>query len=194
MRFLMGTLFGLVLSLVVSRVMAWRKAPAADEGDCASQLAEAEARRDALRARFQRKLQEPDAEPDAPAAAPAAATAATLTTQDEPSPTRRRPGPVTDDSSGTPGTKPRPSKPNDLTRIEGIGPKIAGLLKADGIETFGDLAKPDTPRLSALLEKAGSRYRLADPSTWAEQAALAAADKWDALETLQDGLKGGRRV
>lgn len=190
MRFLMGTLFGLVLSLVASRVLAWRKGPADGDGDCASQLAEAEAHRDALRARFQRKLQEPDGEVEAPAPA----TAATLAARAEPPRTQGRPGPGTDDSSGVPDTKPPSSKPDDLTRIEGIGPKIAGLLKADGIETFGDLAKTDTPRLSALLEKAGSRYRLADPSTWAEQAALAAAGKWDALTTLQDELKGGRRV
>ena len=32
-----------------------------------------------------------------------------------------------------------------------------------------------------------------DPSTWPEQASLAAAGEWDALQALQDELKGGRR-
>jgi hypothetical protein len=43
-----------------------------------------------------------------------------------------------------------------------------------------------------ILRKAD--IRLADPATWPEQAHLAAAGHWGALETLQNELKGGRRV
>jgi hypothetical protein len=32
-----------------------------------------------------------------------------------------------------------------------------------------------------------------DPSTWPEQGSLASAGEWDALQALQDELKGGRR-
>jgi len=32
-----------------------------------------------------------------------------------------------------------------------------------------------------------------DPSTWARQSKLAAADKWDQLKKLQDELNGGRK-
>jgi len=85
-----------------------------------------------------------------------------------------------------------PSEPDDLEMIEGIGPKIAGLLKAAGITTFAQLAEVDLARVQAILSAAN--LRLADPSTWAEQAKLAAAGDRSGLEALQSRLKGGRRV
>ena len=85
------------------------------------------------------------------------------------------------------------AKPDDLKKIEGIGPKIAGLLVADGIVSFADLAAAKQPQLKAILEAAGSRYKMHDPTTWPTQAKLAAAGNWDKLKTLQDELKGGRK-
>jgi endonuclease III len=82
---------------------------------------------------------------------------------------------------------------DDLTRIEGIGPKIAEMLKQVGITNFAQLAAVDVSRLKEILEGAGLSA-LADPTTWAEQAKLAAEGKWDELQTLQDELKGGRRA
>lgn len=84
-------------------------------------------------------------------------------------------------------------KADDLKKIEGVGPKIAGLLQADGIKNFADLAKAKLPKLQAILEAAGSRYKMHNPTTWPEQAKLAAAGKWDELNKLQDELKGGKR-
>jgi predicted flap endonuclease-1-like 5' DNA nuclease len=86
-----------------------------------------------------------------------------------------------------------PVKPDNLKRIEGIGPKIAQLLNEAGIVTFAQLAATQVDRLDQILEQAGSNYQLADPSTWPEQARLAAAEDWQALTVLQDRLKGGRR-
>lgn len=86
------------------------------------------------------------------------------------------------------------AKADDLTKIEGIGPKIAGLLKADGIVTFADLAKAKTTALKSILEAAGKRYQMHDPSTWAEQAKLAAKGDWTTLNKLQVELKGGKRA
>jgi hypothetical protein len=83
--------------------------------------------------------------------------------------------------------------PDDLTRIEGIGPKITSLLQAAGIVTFAQLAETDVGRLEEILTEADLRG-LADPTTWPEQAWLAASEQWDELETLQEELKGGRRV
>ncbi len=83
-------------------------------------------------------------------------------------------------------------KPDDLEIIEGIGPKIAGLLKAAGITTFAQLAEADLGRVQEILRAAN--LRLADPTTWAEQARLAAEGDWSALETLQNQLKGGRHA
>jgi DNA-directed RNA polymerase subunit beta' len=84
-------------------------------------------------------------------------------------------------------------KPDDLQAIEGIGPKIAGVLQAAGINNFAQLAQVDVARLQEILTEAGIS-RVANPSTWPEQAELAAAGDWEGLETLQDQLKGGRRV
>jgi hypothetical protein len=86
-----------------------------------------------------------------------------------------------------------PVPPDNLQRIEGIGPRISGLLQEAGITTFAQLAESGVDRLEQILSEAGLR-RLADPSTWPEQAGLAAAGDWDALARLQDELKGGRRA
>ena len=92
-----------------------------------------------------------------------------------------------------PVAKPEAPVADDLTRIEGIGPKISSLLQAAAITTFAELAAADVSRLEQILSEAGLAG-LADPATWPEQARLAAAGEWDALETLQDELKGGRQV
>ena len=83
------------------------------------------------------------------------------------------------------------SNPNDLKVVEGVGPKIEGLMKADGINNWSDLAAADVARLQTILDNAGSRYKLAQPRTWPQQAALAAAGDWAALKALQEDLKGG---
>jgi ribosomal protein L30 len=87
----------------------------------------------------------------------------------------------------------KPLAADDLELIEGIGPKIATVLKAAGIATFADLAVADTSRLTEILEQ-DPNLRLADPDTWSEQAALAAAGKWDEFKALTEQLKGGRRT
>jgi predicted flap endonuclease-1-like 5' DNA nuclease len=83
-------------------------------------------------------------------------------------------------------------EPDDLKLIEGIGPKISSLLQEAGIVTFAHLASTDVKRLKQIIADAGLTA-LADPTSWPEQAGLAATGQWDALEALQDELKGGRR-
>ena len=83
-------------------------------------------------------------------------------------------------------------EPDDLKKIEGIGPKISGILADKGILTFSQLAKHTEDELKSILDEA--KVRIANPSTWAEQAMLAAEGNWEGLEKLQDELKGGRRV
>jgi predicted flap endonuclease-1-like 5' DNA nuclease len=80
----------------------------------------------------------------------------------------------------------------DLERVEGIGPKIAELLVDHGIHDLADLASAPVERLREILAGAGRRFRLADPTTWPEQAALGARGLWDDLAALQTRLKGGR--
>jgi hypothetical protein len=87
----------------------------------------------------------------------------------------------------------KPSTPSDdLKRIEGIGPKIAAILQETGIASFEALASTTVERLQTILDDSG--IRLAWPETWPEQARLAAAGDWAALEALQDELQAGRRV
>lgn len=81
---------------------------------------------------------------------------------------------------------------DNLKRIEGIGPKIAGLLQHAGITTFAQLAETDINRLNGILRNAN--LSIANPATWPEQARLAAEGEWPELEKLQDELKGGIRI
>lgn len=97
------------------------------------------------------------------------------------------------DVAATPEVVETSAEADDLEQIEGIGPKIASVLKAAGIATFADLAAADTDHLTEILAKEPN-LRLADPTTWPEQAALAAAGDWDAFKALTEQLKGGRRA
>lgn len=85
-------------------------------------------------------------------------------------------------------TNPSPEQ-QDLTRIEGIGPKIQDGMRQHGIHSFAQLAEMDVAALRALLGVIGIG---ADPSTWPAQARLAAAGNWEALQNMQDELTGGR--
>lgn len=86
------------------------------------------------------------------------------------------------------------SKKLSLTLVEGIGPKIEGLLNAAGIKTFEQLSKAKVSELKSILAAAGSRYQMHDPSTWAAQAKLAAQGKIEVLKAYQADLKGGKKA
>ena len=81
----------------------------------------------------------------------------------------------------------------DIEIVEGIGPKIAEVLRARGLGSFGALALASPGTLREILDDTGPAYRIADPSTWPEQARLAADGRWDELRSLQDSLNAGRR-
>jgi hypothetical protein len=85
----------------------------------------------------------------------------------------------------------KPTAVDDLKIIEGVGPKISAILEAAGIQTLDQLAKTAANELEQILRDAG--LRLGDPTTWPEQAKLAAAGDWEALTQLQDQLTAGRR-
>lgn len=83
-------------------------------------------------------------------------------------------------------------KKDDLTKIEGIGKKIAELLVADNITSFTDLSKSTVKTLRGILDAAGNKFKIHNPASWPKQAKLAAAGKWDELKSLQEELKGGK--
>jgi len=80
----------------------------------------------------------------------------------------------------------------DLTRIEGIGPKIKAILNQAGVDTYEELARLSPEALKELL-KAAHLTTPVDPSSWPRQAELAARGDWAALEALQQQLSPRRR-
>lgn len=81
---------------------------------------------------------------------------------------------------------------DDLTRIEGIGKKIEGLLNNNAIDSYISLSKSTGKKIQAILDEAGSKFSVHNPGTWPKQAKLAAGGKWEALALLQKELKGGK--
>lgn len=88
----------------------------------------------------------------------------------------------------------RPVKLDDLTLVEGIGPKIAELLQGAGITTWWGLATGGVEPVQAALTAAGPRYQVHDPSTWPQQADLLAHGRWEEFLALTDALDGGRQA
>jgi predicted flap endonuclease-1-like 5' DNA nuclease len=80
----------------------------------------------------------------------------------------------------------------DLTKIEGIGPKVNRVLHDNGISSFKDLANTKISDLRQILDKAGFQYM--DPGTWPQQAKLIAENRLQEFEDLIGNLKGGRRA
>lgn len=85
-----------------------------------------------------------------------------------------------------------PIVPDDLKVVEGIGPKIEELLNNEGIWTFAQLAATSANRIKEILDAAGPRFQIHDPTTWPNQSALARDGKWDELKKWQDELYKGR--
>lgn len=64
---------------------------------------------------------------------------------------------------------PKPN-PDDLTAIDGIGPKYAGVLHEAGVATFAQLAKMDAEAIRDIFRSAVGRAP--DPTDWIEQARM----------------------
>ena len=94
------------------------------------------------------------------------------------------------DHSGASQSGSQVISPDDLTIVEGIGPKTQAVFKSAGITTLRELAATEVRKLDEILDAAG--LRLGDPGTWPQQAKLAADGKLDELDELQRRLKGGR--
>lgn len=83
-------------------------------------------------------------------------------------------------------------KKDDLTKVEGIGPKIQKIFNKAGITSFDDLGESTPTKLRKILLEEGPRYKMHDPKTWPRQAKYAATGKWKKLQDFQDSLKGGK--
>lgn len=87
--------------------------------------------------------------------------------------------------------EPKPTKSDDLTKIEGIGPKAAEAIVNAGIKTYAELSKAEADKIKEILTEASSRMAHLDPTSWPKQAKMAAEGKWDELKEWQDNAKGG---
>lgn len=83
---------------------------------------------------------------------------------------------------------------DDLTKIEGIGPKVAEALIAAGIDSFAKISGKSAEEIKEILTDAEGTFNAQDPTSWPEQATLANEGKWDELTILQEMLQGGREV
>jgi large subunit ribosomal protein L27 len=62
------------------------------------------------------------------------------------------------------------AKADDLTKLTGVGPKLAEVLTEGGFTSFAALAGASVEDIKKVLEAAGSRYASKDPQPWIEQA------------------------
>jgi len=109
----------------------------------------------------------------------------------------RRSGAAKKTTDAPTATAPKSKKTDaaeDLKKIEGIGPKVEEALHEYGVNTYADLAKESAENIKTILIAADGNFSAQDPTTWPEQAALAAAGKWDELKEWQDKLMGGKEV
>ena len=83
-------------------------------------------------------------------------------------------------------------KLDDLTVVEGIGPKIAELCSGIGVGTWQGLAGADVADLQSMLDAAGSRFQMHKPASWPQQAALLAAGEWAEFKALTDSLRSAK--
>jgi hypothetical protein len=86
-----------------------------------------------------------------------------------------------------------PAVKQDLTKVEGIGPKIEGLLNDKGIISYRQLSDTPVNFLEKVIHDAGPNFAThrGMTKTWPAQAKLADLGEWDELAKWQEVLKGG---
>lgn len=136
------------------------------------------------------------AERAAPAAAPAfAAVSDVAAVSDapaaEPEPVEVTSVPAAPDLAAAAVVLGKAIELDDLKVIEGIGPKIEDLCHGIGIRTWFDLSTIEASLLRTMLDDAGSRFKMHDPTSWPKQAELLANGRWEEFKTLTDDLRGG---
>jgi len=83
-------------------------------------------------------------------------------------------------------------KQNDLTVVEGIGPKIQELFHNHDVKTWRSLSECSQATCQKVLDSGGKRYQMHDPGSWPKQAGMAADGKWAELAKWQESHKGGK--
>lgn len=65
---------------------------------------------------------------------------------------------------------PKAEASDDLTKLTGVGPKLAEILAEGGFATYASIAAASVEDIQKVLEAAGSRYASKDPQPWIEEA------------------------
>lgn len=91
----------------------------------------------------------------------------------------------------SPKKQKQQEEPDDLTKVEGIGPKAAEALVNAGLDSYAKLAKASADEIKEILTEASSRMAHLDPGSWPKQAGMAAEGKWDELNDWQEKAKAG---
>lgn len=81
--------------------------------------------------------------------------------------------------------------PDDLTIVEGIGPKASAALKAAGVTSYALLASSTPAELRSILDAHGDRFAFLTTDTWPKQAALARDGKYFELDSYKKRLYAG---
>jgi len=123
--------------------------------------------------------------------APKEEKAETVVEKDAPKQTKEDIAPVTEKKEKAAVKKTAKVDSDNLTKIEGIGPKAAEALTKAGIDSYAKLAKVNAEKIKEVLTEASSRMAHLDPDSWPKQAKMAADGNWDELKDWQDKAKGG---
>jgi len=59
---------------------------------------------------------------------------------------------------------------DDLTKLTGVGPKLAEILAEGGFASYAAVAAASVEDIQKVLEVAGSRYASKDPAPWIDEA------------------------
>ena len=98
---------------------------------------------------------------------------------------------VADAGTESPKTPEAPAAPDNLRRIEGIGPKIAAALVAAGYPTYAAIAAATEDELREAVAGQGIKFA-PSAATWADQAQYLVDSDADGLQEYQDYLVGGQ--
>jgi predicted flap endonuclease-1-like 5' DNA nuclease len=85
--------------------------------------------------------------------------------------------------------EPSSAEKDDLTKLSGIGPKLAEAMNNAGIKHYTQLAELSVETVAERLASSGIRYSKASAESWAKQANLASEQDWDGLKVYQATLK-----
>ncbi|MBT8181638.1 MAG: 30S ribosomal protein S2 [Eudoraea sp.] len=130
-------------------------------------------------------------ETEVEAKAPKEEKAETAKVEETPKQVKEEAAPKTEKKEKAEVKKTVKAEADNLTKIEGIGPKAAEALTKAGIDSYAKLAKAKADKIKEILTEASSRMAHLDPDSWPKQAKMAADGNWDELKEWQENAKGG---